>query len=69
MLGAEEITLIGLDLISMGLPLYGKINPNPLKVRLLTHVQIHIYKHDLDKQIETHTFSIEVHTYFQLPMP
>lgn len=44
MLEAEELTLIGLDLISMGLPLYAKINPNPLKVRLLTHVLTQIYK-------------------------
>ncbi len=29
MLKAEELTLIGLDLISMGLPLYGEIIPNP----------------------------------------
>lgn len=39
---SQELTLIGLDLISKGLPPYRKINPNPLKIRLLTHVQTQI---------------------------
>lgn len=60
MLEAEELTLIGPDLISMGLPLYGKINPNPLKVRLPT------YKH---KHTLAHRFSIDVCIHFPPSVP